>query len=348
MCQMPHSYVLQAWGAFSDDSFVCLMCVRGMTHSYVCTSVNSQSPQPSAQRHSCGSWPIHIFSHMSDMTHSYVWRESYVFHICPWHNSFMCVHLSGLAVSRAPACSQRHSYAWHDSFICVTWLIHMRGMTHSYFTHMCDMTHSYLWHDSFICATWPIRISHMCVTWLIHMCDVTRTHLCFISVSDMTHSYVCTSAASQSTGPQPALHLISYISYTYIYDIYHICVLVYDVYRQILASLTPHLSFGTHFCFVFIRVLCVSVCECVSESVRVVVHVCVCVCVCVCAYACVRVCEYVCVCVCVFVCICIKHRSTNIAKSCVRVPVWPCVCASAFACAYVSVYVCVCVCICVK
>ena len=153
------------------------------------------------------------------------------------------------------------------------------------------------------------------------MCDVTRTHLCFVSVSDMTHSYVCTSAASQSTGPQPALHLISYISYTYIYDIYHICVLVYDVYRQILASLTPHLSFGTHFCFVFIRVLCVSVCECVSESVRVVVHVCVCVCVCVCAYACVRVCEYMCVCVCVFVCICIKHRSTNIAKSCVRVPV---------------------------
>jgi len=40
---------------------------------------------------------------------------------------------------------------WHDSFICVTWLI-----------HMCDMTHSYVWHDSFICVT--------CVTWLIHVC----------------------------------------------------------------------------------------------------------------------------------------------------------------------------------
>jgi len=58
--------------------------------------------------------------HMCDMTHSYV-----------WHDSFICVtwliHM----------CDKTHSYVWHDSFICVTWLI-----------HMCDMTHSYVWHDS--------------------------------------------------------------------------------------------------------------------------------------------------------------------------------------------------------
>ena len=41
------------------------------------------------------------------------------------------------------------------SFICVTWLI-----------HMCDMTHSYVWHDSFIC-----------VTWLVHMCDMTHSYV---------------------------------------------------------------------------------------------------------------------------------------------------------------------------
>jgi len=41
------------------------------------------------------------------------------------------------------------------SFICVTWLI-----------HMCDMTHSYVWHDSFIC-----------VTCLIHMCDMPHSHV---------------------------------------------------------------------------------------------------------------------------------------------------------------------------
>ena len=61
------------------------------------------------------------------------------------HVSFICVtwliHM----------CDMAHSYVWHDPFICVTWPI-----------HMCDMTHSYVWHDPFICVTWPI-----------HMCDTT-------------------------------------------------------------------------------------------------------------------------------------------------------------------------------
>jgi len=57
--------------------------------------------------------------------------------------------------------------------MCVTLLIHMCDITHSYvhydsFTYvliicMCDMTHWYVWHDSFICVL-------MCVTWLIYMC----------------------------------------------------------------------------------------------------------------------------------------------------------------------------------
>ena len=41
-------------------------------------------------------------------------------------------------------------------FMCVTWLI-----------HMCDMTHSYVRHDAFIC-----------VTWLIHMC-ATESCICY-------------------------------------------------------------------------------------------------------------------------------------------------------------------------
>jgi len=32
----------------------------------------------------------------------------------------------------AHVCDMTHSYVWHDSFICVTWLIHMCDMTHSY------------------------------------------------------------------------------------------------------------------------------------------------------------------------------------------------------------------------
>jgi len=87
-------------------------------------------------------------------------------------------------------CDMTHSYVWHDSFICVTWLIHMCDMTYSYVwhdsficvtchIHMCDMTHSYMWHDSFIC-----------VTWLIHMCDMTYSyvwHDSFVYVTWLIH-----------------------------------------------------------------------------------------------------------------------------------------------------------------
>ena len=67
-------------------------------------------------------------------------------------------------------CDVTHSYVWQDSFICVTWIIHMCVMTHTFtcvtwLIHMCDMTHSHVWQDSFTC-----------VPWLMHMCD--------------THSYV--------------------------------------------------------------------------------------------------------------------------------------------------------------
>ena len=80
--------------------------------------------------------------HMWDMTHSYVWRDS-----------FICV---------------TYSCAWHDSFMRVTWAI-----------HMCDMTPSDVWRDPFTCVTWinhMFDIIHFYVTWLIHMCDVTNSH----------------------------------------------------------------------------------------------------------------------------------------------------------------------------
>ena len=98
----------------------------------------------------CVTWLIH----MCDMTHSYV-----------WHNSFICVTWLIHVAWPIHMCDMTHSYVWHDSFICVTWLI-----------HMCDMTHSYVVHDSFISVPWLI---HMCgktlswVAWLIHMCDRT-------------------------------------------------------------------------------------------------------------------------------------------------------------------------------
>jgi len=86
------------------------------------------------------------------------------------------------------------SIVCNDSFICVTWLIHMCDMTHSYvchdsfmcvqwLIHMCAMTHSYVCHDSFIC-----------VTWLIHMCDIpcqSETKHLALNNKLFTREYIC-------------------------------------------------------------------------------------------------------------------------------------------------------------
>jgi len=156
-----------------------------------------------------------------EMTHSYV-----------WHDTFVCVtwliHMRDMT----------HWYVWHDSLICVTWLIRMRDVTHSYvwhdsflrvpwLIHTCDMTHSNAWHDSFIRVTWLILTcatthsyarhdSFICVTYsfrhsnvrdgmshvLSRMCNMTHSrvnhgilqlHVPFTSASrneSRTHSYV--------------------------------------------------------------------------------------------------------------------------------------------------------------
>jgi len=135
--------------------------------------------------YSCVTWLIH----MCDMTHSYV-----------WHDSFICVtwHIR--------MCDMTHLYVWRDSFIRMTWPIRICDMTHSYVwphssicvtwrIRMCAMTHSYVCHDEFVYVTWLIGVSwliHMCamihrygtgVPWLIHTCAMT--HRC-----DVTHPYV--------------------------------------------------------------------------------------------------------------------------------------------------------------
>jgi len=95
-----------------------------------------------------------------------------------WHDSYICVtwliHMGDMT----------HSFVWHDSFICVTWLIYLWNMTHWYgwhasficvtgLIHMGDMTHSAVCHDSFIC-----------VTWLIHLCAMTHSN-------GWPHSFLC-------------------------------------------------------------------------------------------------------------------------------------------------------------
>ena len=80
----------------------------------------------------CSHVLIRCYCTLRDMTHSYVWHDSYVvwYDSYVWHDSCICVK------RLIHMCDMTHSYLWHDSFICVTWLI-----------NMCDMAHSYVWHD---------------------------------------------------------------------------------------------------------------------------------------------------------------------------------------------------------
>jgi len=94
----------------------------------------------------CLLWYVTWLIRTCDVTHSYVWHDSFV-------------HVIRLIYMR----DMMHSYVWHNSFLCVSWFFDMRVMTRSYMwhhpfmyvpwlIHLCATTHSYVCHDSFICA----------------------------------------------------------------------------------------------------------------------------------------------------------------------------------------------------
>jgi len=133
-------------------------------------------------------------------------------HLCVWCMSESCPKYESV-MSHQPTV-----YEWNAgcySLVCVTWLIHMCDMTHSYFfwtwlIHMCGMTDLHAWHDLRICGTWlihngchdsfigVIRLFHecsmthlyvghdsfICATWRIHMCDMTHSYV-------WHDSYIC-------------------------------------------------------------------------------------------------------------------------------------------------------------
>jgi len=84
--------------------------------------------------------------HTCDMTHSYVWHDSFT--RVPW-----LIHM----------CDMTHSHVWHDSFICVTW-VQVRMWTANNF----NKTPLYVCHDSF---------SSLFMTRLIPMCNMNHSYV---------------------------------------------------------------------------------------------------------------------------------------------------------------------------
>jgi len=127
---------------------------------------------------------IHFFLQMCDVTHSYMWFVSFLY--VQWLN-----HIRGDLVSRPPGSFSSTFWAnWRrDSFVYVTWLILIREMTQihtwrpsfeavrqhviqfffckcvTWLVHICGMSHSYMWYYSF---TYGIC--------LIHVCDMAHSY----------------------------------------------------------------------------------------------------------------------------------------------------------------------------
>jgi len=131
---------------------------------------------------SCMRTYIRTYTHAHTHTHKHIWI-AYVL--------ILLIRVIWLIHT----CEVTHSYVWNDSFMHVTWLIHVCDMTHAYFElgsanqrchdvkhshhmtwliHTSDMTHSYVWKDSFILGSANERFNYI---------DMTHWH-------DMTHPYV--------------------------------------------------------------------------------------------------------------------------------------------------------------
>ena len=108
MCHlwMSHVYVHHIYGWYTLYKPIYL---TGIWYDYL--TIWLQDDVPSWDMAAvCAMW----LSHMCDMTHSYVWHDSYV-----RRDSFTCV------TWLIHTCDMTHSSVWHDSFMSVTWLVHV-------------------------------------------------------------------------------------------------------------------------------------------------------------------------------------------------------------------------------
>ena len=206
MCRTHMESLVYAW----CDSCICvtwLMHMRDKTGVYVDVTwyplmclAHMESQVIGHDSYIYVTWLVH----MCDVSHIYVWHDSCIYvtwliHIVTW-----LIHI----------CDMTHSYMWLESYICVTSLTCMHDVTHSplmcstyknsqvtlrpnlcmcvtWLMHLRDMTHIYVWQDWSIYVPGPINLlravlsyNHMlqcegtrvCVMWLMYICDMN--HVC--------------------------------------------------------------------------------------------------------------------------------------------------------------------------
>jgi len=143
------------------------ICFCPVIHTFNMTCQNNLCDTPTFNTHIHYTFNIIHVEHEIHLT----WQHIRIAHIHDMATHSHCTHSVHIQYSiQCVAMSSelsRHAYEWgiphtnmdeacHSmwcpSVICVTWLIHMR-----------DIIHSYVWHDSFVYGTW-----------LIHMCDMTQ------------------------------------------------------------------------------------------------------------------------------------------------------------------------------
>jgi len=108
-----------------------------------------------------------------------------------------------------------HSYVWRDSFIRVTWLIHTCDVTHFVRVSWLipfDVTRSHAWRDSIICLKMALQkrigSGSMSVPWPMRACGVTYLYVwrdwlinvtLLIPIRDMAHFYKCASLCGNAS-----------------------------------------------------------------------------------------------------------------------------------------------------
>jgi len=105
-----------------------------------------------------------------DMTHSFVWHDSFVSVTCVWHDS--CTR------ARNHWRDPWDSIIRWDSFICGTWTIYMTWLIYIYDIHMRWLIHT---------SKKSVEFSWDSVMWHIHMCEMTHLYLWYICNETRSH-----------------------------------------------------------------------------------------------------------------------------------------------------------------